>query len=66
MLGQKFTSYLCCSLVVLELEHMVIKVMSLCDIASPRIQGLLDAYFKIKSQWRAHKRIQYLCEGVIE
>ena len=42
-------------LVVLELTHSVVKrrhccvkVTSSCEIASERIQGLLEAYFKIK------------------
>ena len=46
-----------CSLVVLDLTHMVVKwcqclvkVTSSCDIASLHIQGLLESYFKIKSQ----------------
>ena len=62
-----------CSLVVLELTHMVVKwrqclvkVKSSCDIASQRIQWLLEAYFNIKSQWWARKRIHYLYEDGIE
>ena len=61
------------TLVVLELTHMVIKwrhvyakVTSPCEIASQRIQGLLEAYFKIEKQWWARKRIHYTCEGRIE
>ena len=51
-----------CTLVVLELTHMVVKwrqcsvnMRSSCDIASRRIQRLLEAYFIIKSQRWAKK-----------
>ena len=46
--------------------HQVTSVFSQSDIASQRIQGLLDAYFRLKSQWWARKRIHYLCECGIE
>ena len=40
--------------------------MPSCDIASHRIQGPLEAYYKIKSQWLARKIIHYLYEDGIE
>ena len=43
-----------------------VKVASSCGITSQRIQGLVKAYFKINSLWRARKRINYLCENEIE
>ena len=39
------------SLVVLEFTQCVVKMTSSNDISSRRIQKLLEAYFKIKSQW---------------
>ena len=41
-------------------QNDVIKVILHC------IQGLLEAYFTIKSQRCARKRIHYLCDGQIE
>ena len=62
-----------CSLVVMELMHMIVKwqqcsvkVTSSWNNASQRIQGILEAYFKINSLWWARNRICYMCEGVIE
>ena len=53
---------------VVKSRQYLVKVTSSCDIASRRIQGLLEAYFhfKRKSQWPARKRIHYLCDGGIE
>ena len=45
---------------VVKLRHCLVK-MTLCDIASQRIQGLLETYFEIKSMV-SNKR----CEGGIE
>ena len=49
-------------LVVLELTRMVVKwrhcyvnVTSPCEIASERIQGLLEAYFNIKNRGEQEK-----------
>ena len=36
---------------VMSLTHCYVKVTSSCEIASERIQGLLEAYFKIKKKW---------------
>ena len=51
-----------CTLIVLELTHMVvkrchcyIKGMSSCEIASQRIQGFLEAYFNIKNNGEQEK-----------
>ena len=51
-----------CTLIVSELTRMVVKshhcyvkVTSLCGIASQRIQGLLEAYFKIKKTMLSKK-----------
>ena len=38
----------------------------ICKVASERIQGLLEAYLKIKKQWWARTIIYYSCEGGIE
>ena len=40
--------------------------MTSYDIASQPIQGILEAYFKIKRQWLARKRIHYSCADGIE
>ena len=36
---------------VIKLHQCLVKMTSLCDSASKRNQGLLEAYFKAKSQW---------------
>ena len=45
---------------------LIVKVTSSSEIASKRIQGLLEAYSKIKKQWWARKRIHYSHECRIE
>ena len=62
-----------CSLVVLDPKHMVVKrrhcsvkVTSSYDIAPQRIWGLIDAYYKRKSQFWAGTIIHYSSEGGIE
>ena len=50
---------------VVKRQHSYVKVMSSCEIASKRIQGHLEAYFKIKNSGEQNK-IHYLYEGRIE
>ena len=40
--------------------------MTSCDIVFQRIQGLLWAYFNLKSKWWARKKNPFLCEGGID
>ena len=58
-------------------RHCYVKLMPSCENASKRIQGLLEAYFKINKNSgeqekesiilvRVGKRIHYSCEGRIE
>ena len=49
-----------------QVTSLLCKMTSSCEIVSQRIQGLLGAYFEIKKQWRARKRIHDSCEGKIE
>ena len=49
-----------------QVTSMFIQSEVTCDIASQRIHGLLEAYFDIKSQWWATKRIYHLYEDGIE
>ena len=42
------------------------QVASSCEFAIKRIQGLLEAYFKITNSGEQEKRIHYSCEVMIE